>query len=148
MGNSTTNRRAGLARRALVVSLGVIVLIALVWLVAGAVAQPRMLAKYRDDYESAKFARNHPSLARIFSKEETVQASEVFARDYEALETSNVFMAPLRSTAVAVSHDRYQELVNPTEREKFEKERKEREKEEAEEDAKRIKEIREEEKNK
>lgn len=148
MRNSTNSSRAGLARRALVVSLGVVVLIGVVWLFAGAIAQPRMLAKYREDYESAKFARNHPTLSRIFSKEETVQASEVFARDYEALESSNVLMAPIRSTAVCVSHDRYQELVNPTEREQFEKERKEREKEEAEEDAKRLKEIREEEKNK
>lgn len=145
MATATNKNRVG---KVLYASLGATVLLILFWIIAGAIAQPRMLAKYREDYESAVFARNHPTLARIFSKEETVRASEVFARDYEALDDANVFMAPIHATAVVVSHDKYQELVNPTEREKFEKERKEREKKEAEEDAERLKEIREEEQNK
>ena len=47
--------------------------------------------------------------------------SLMLARDYERLEDSNIFTAPLRSAATAVSHDRYESLVNPSEREEFER---------------------------
>lgn len=146
MGTATRNGRSGMARRSGFIGVGVAVLIALVWVVSGVVAQPRTLAKYREDYEGAKFMREHPTLTRIFSKEETAQAGEVFARDYEALENSGFIMAPIRSMTVSYSHDKYKDLVDPTEREKFEKQRAEREKEEKEKDAEKLKEIREQEK--
>jgi hypothetical protein len=133
-------------RRALPILLLVVALVALIWAILGAVVQPRALADYREDYEDARFAREHPFLVRLTKEEQAVRAAESFARHYEELEDAGYFMAPIRAATTAVAHDEYMEKVNPTERQKFEQERKEREKEEAEEDAERLREIEREEK--
>jgi hypothetical protein len=134
------------SRNSLVIAVVAVVAIGLLWALAGAVAQPRVLAKYREDYQDAKFAKEHPRLIRVVKAEEAVRASEVFARDYERLEDAGYVMAPIRAATTAISHDKYESVVNPTEREQFEKERKEREEQETKEDAERLKEIREKEK--
>lgn len=141
MSTANGKSRSGFFRQAAFVATGVAALVVVAWTVTSVVAQPRVLAKYRADYEDAKFAREHPTLTRIFSNEQAAQAGEVFARDYEALEDAGLVMAPIRSVSVTMSHDKYRELVKPTEREQFEKERAEREKRQREEDAERLKEI-------
>ena len=138
--------RKGLAHRALPITLLAVALIALIWAIVGAVVQPRLLADYREDYEDARFAREHPMLVRLTKEEDAARAAETFARDYEELEDAGYLMSPIRAATTAISHDRYEKLVDPTERQKFEQERKEREKEEAEEDAERLREIEKEEK--
>jgi hypothetical protein len=143
MGTVTGNSRSGLVRRAGFMGVGLLVLIALAWTVTSVVAQPRVLANYREAYEDARFTREHPTLTRIFITEQAAQAGEIFARDYEALVDSGLVMAPSRSVSVYYSHEKYQSLVNPTEREKFEKERAEREQKQKEADEERLKEIRE-----
>jgi hypothetical protein len=138
--------RSGFARRALPITILCVALVALVWAIVGAVVQPRVLADYREDYEDARFAREHPFLVRLTKEEDAARAAETFARDYEELEDAGYLMAPIRAATTAISHDKYQKLVDPTDRQKFEEERKAREKEEAEEDAERLREIEREEK--
>ena len=130
-------------RRPMIISAVSIVFIAIIWAVVGALVQPRALAAYRSYYEVAKFVRDHPVFVRVINNEDAVQAGEVFARDYEKLEDAGYFMAPIRAAAAAISHDKYESYIDPSEREKFEKERRERELREAKDDAKREREIRE-----
>ncbi|MCC6575365.1 MAG: hypothetical protein IT462_16435 [Planctomycetes bacterium] len=137
MATITTNRRS------LFISAVSIVFFALAWALIGAVAQPRALAAYRTDYEVAKFGKENPVFVRIVNNEDAVRAGETFARDYEKLEDAGYFMAPIRVLTTAISHDKYDDYINPSEREKFEKERRERENREAEADAERLREIRE-----
>jgi hypothetical protein len=137
-----------IARRAIPLTVLALALIAVAWGIAGAVIQPRMLADLREDYEDARFAREHPFLVSLTQDDAEIRASEVFARDYEALEDAGYFMAPIRAATVSFSHDDYQFVVDPTERQQFEKERAEREKEEAEEDAERLRKIKREEEEK
>jgi hypothetical protein len=132
--------------KSLAVALVVVIGLALVWAVAGAIAQPRLLAKYHEDYQDAKFAQQNAWLISILVDEKAVDAARVFARDYEGLDSAGYLTAPIRSVATSMSHDEYETLVNPTDREKFEQERKEREERQAREDEERLKEIREKEK--
>lgn len=128
-------------RRALPITLMCVALFALIWAILGAVVQPRALAEYREDFEDARFAREHPFVVRLAMEDDAIRAAEAFARHYEELEHAGYFMAPIRATTTAVAHDKYEKLVNPTERQLFEQQRKDHQREQAQADVERLREI-------
>ena len=89
-----------------------LLVVALIWIGGGLAARGQMLAAWRNDYETAALAKDHPLLVRFVVSEATAQAAERFARHYDGLENSNVLTAPIHAALTVQARSDYIDAVN------------------------------------